>query len=81
MANIFILPFEIMFSIFQYLPYQDPMTIVLVCKEWRKVGTDSILWKNFSLVKKDHCLESIGNILGKGTQIHLVIISTKNEET
>ena len=63
MANIFILPFEIMFSIFQYLPYQDLMTIVLVCKEWRKVGTDSILWKNFSLVKKDHCLDSIGNIL------------------
>ena len=62
MANIFILPFEIMFSIFQYLPYQDLMTIVLVCKEWRKVGTDSILWKNFSLVKKDHCLESIGKI-------------------
>ena len=61
--NIFILPFEIMSSIFQYLQYTDLMTTVLVCKEWRKIGTDSILWKNFSLVKKDHCLDSIGNIL------------------
>ena len=63
MANIFIIPSEIMFSIFQYLHYQDLMTTIQVCKEWRKIGTDSILWKNFSLVKKDHCLESIGNIL------------------
>ena len=63
MANIFILPSEIMFSIFQYLHYQDLMTTILVCRNWRKIGTDSILWKNFALVKKDHCLESIGNIL------------------
>ena len=52
-----------MFSIFQYLHYQDLMTTILVCRNWRKIGTDSILWKNFALVKKDHCLESIGNIL------------------
>ena len=57
------LPFEIKFTIFQFLDYEDLMTVTEVCREWLRIGTDSILWKNFTLVKKDHCLERICEIL------------------
>ena len=52
------LPFEILFTIFQYLKYEDLMTATEVCREWLKTGTDSLLWKKFVIVKKDHCLET-----------------------
>ena len=58
------LPFDVLFTIFQYLQYEDLMTATEVCREWLKVATNSLLWKDFVIVKKDHCPElAINEIL------------------
>ena len=62
-SNILYLPFEIMLTVFQFLEYEDLMSVTEVCKEWFRIGTDPLLWKDFILVKKDHCLESLSKIL------------------
>ena len=44
------LPREILLLIFRYLDAQQLKTAILVCKTWRDVGEDPVIWKHFKLV-------------------------------
>merc|ERR1712106_1018872 len=53
------LPYELWFKIFQNLPYKDLYNVALVCKEWKTLGLDRILWKKFVMVKKENNLATL----------------------
>lgn len=44
------LPQEILFSVFKFVSFADLRRIVLVCRHWREVGEDPVLWKRLKLV-------------------------------
>jgi len=57
------LPQEILFSIFQFVSFADLRRIVLVCRHWREVGEDPVLWKRFKLVVDKPKMKMLSNIL------------------
>lgn len=57
------LPQELLFTIFKHLPFSDLRSIVLVCKHWRDVGEDPVLWKKLKLVVEKPKMVLISNIL------------------
>lgn len=44
------LPRELLLHIFRFLSHNQLKTVLQVCNQWREVGEDPILWKNFKLV-------------------------------
>ena len=44
------LPREILLLIFRYLNAKELKTVILVCKTWRDIGEDPVIWKNHKLV-------------------------------
>ena len=44
------LPREILLLVFRYLNAKELKTAILVCKTWRDVGEDPVLWKHYKLV-------------------------------
>ena len=44
------LPREILLLIFRYLNAKELKTAILVCKTWRDVGEDPVIWKHYKLV-------------------------------
>lgn len=44
------LPREILLLIFRYLNAKELKTAILVCRTWREIGEDPVIWKNYKLV-------------------------------
>ena len=44
------LPRELLLHIFRFLNHSQLKTVLHVCNQWREIGEDPILWKNFKLV-------------------------------
>ena len=44
------LPRELLLHIFRFLSHSQLKSVLRVCNQWREVGEDPILWKNFKLV-------------------------------
>ena len=44
------LPRELLLYIFRFLSHSQLKTVLKVCNQWKEVGEDPILWKNFKLV-------------------------------
>ena len=44
------LPREILLLIFRYLNAKELKTAILVCRTWRDVGEDPVIWKHYKLV-------------------------------
>ena len=44
------LPRELLLCIFRFLQHSELKQVVLVCKHWRDVGEDPVLWKKFKFV-------------------------------
>ena len=42
-----LLPSELILKIFQYLPYRDLNSLVLVSRRFRHLAGDPLLWRNF----------------------------------
>ena len=42
-----LLPSELLLKIFQYLPYRDLNSLVLVSRRFRHLAGDPLLWRNF----------------------------------
>jgi len=57
------LPQELLFTIFKHLTFPDLRSVVLVCKHWRDVGEDPVLWKKLKLVVEKPKMVLISNIL------------------
>jgi len=57
------LPQELLFTIFKHLTFSDLRSVVLVCKHWRDVGEDPVLWKKLKLVVEKPKMVLISNIL------------------
>eukprot|EP00090_Calanus_glacialis_P020307 TRINITY_DN31242_c0_g1_i1.p1 TRINITY_DN31242_c0_g1~~TRINITY_DN31242_c0_g1_i1.p1 ORF type:complete len:622 (-),score=97.61 TRINITY_DN31242_c0_g1_i1:128-1993(-) len=57
------LPVEIWLKIFRKLCHKDLFNAVMVCKEWRMIGLDQGLWKNYEMVKKDGNLKTLERTL------------------
>lgn len=56
------LPHEILFTIFKFLPFQDLCKSLLICRHWRNVGEDPVLWKKFKLVVGKPKMEQLRSI-------------------
>ena len=57
------LPQEVLFTIFKHLSFSDLSSAVLVCKHWRDVGEDPVLWKKLKLVVEKPKMLLINDIL------------------
>ena len=47
MTLLHLLPSELLLKIFQYLPYRDLNSLVLVSRRFRHLAGDPLLWRNF----------------------------------
>ena len=47
--NLAILPNELLLKIFHFLPYCDLNSSILVCRKFRDVATDPLLWNKFAI--------------------------------
>ena len=57
------LPKELLLHIFRFLGHGDLKIVVLVCKLWRNIGEDPVLWKHFKFVIGRNNISMIDNIL------------------
>jgi len=57
------LPQEILFTFFKHLSYSDLRCVLLVCRYWRDVGQDPVLWKKLKLVVEKPKMPLLGKIL------------------
>ena len=49
-CNILALPEELKMKILGYLSYSDLKSVVLVCRQWRRMGEQPFLWRHFTLL-------------------------------
>jgi len=47
--NLVILPSELLLKIFRFLPHNDIKNAIEVCRKFRDIGTDPLLWSMFSI--------------------------------
>ena len=47
LLQLHLLPSEVLLKIFQYLPYRDLNSLVLVSRRFRQLAGDPLLWRNF----------------------------------
>jgi len=57
------LPRELLLSVFRFLKPSDLKQVVLVCKHWRDIGEDPVLWKHFKLVVANKRIDIVDEIL------------------
>ena len=57
------LPKELLLHIFRFLGHGDLKIVVLVCKLWRNIGEDPVLWKHLKFVIGRNNISMIDNIL------------------
>jgi len=57
------LPRELLLSVFRFLKPSDLKQVVLVCKHWKDIGEEPVLWKNFKLVVANKKISIVDEIL------------------
>ena len=57
-----VLPYEIVMKILKLLPADDLKTAVLVCRRWRYLGEDPVLWTWCKVSYKAGCLTEMGKL-------------------
>ena len=57
------LPDNVITRIFRLLEFDDLSSAMLVCRKWRNLGEDPLLWAEFWLVVEEEQLPSISEML------------------
>ena len=57
------LPRELLLTIFRYLSYRQLTLAMMVCKDWRDIAEDPVLWRKYKLAVGRRHLSSLKRIL------------------
>ncbi|KAL5262371.1 hypothetical protein ACHWQZ_G007926 [Mnemiopsis leidyi] len=59
---------EVVLKIFSYLKFEDLFRCALVCRHWRELSYDRILWNEFNLTQRAIPFDKLLTVLGYGTK-------------